>query len=197
MLRQYESADVARGVGSAPPSDHDLLRRCRGHDMEAWDLLVARYERLIFSVALRNGLSRDDAADVTQTTFLAMLESLGALRQDERLPFWLMTVARREAWRLRRRRQRDLASDGAKSLAVSALPTDAIGDWERVAVVHEAVESLASPCRELILAMFFDATAPSYSTIAKQLGRSVGSLGPMRARCLARVRQSLGEDAHT
>src|SRR5436305_13408180 len=60
----------------APPEDAQLLERCRDGDSAAWDALVRRYERLVFSVALRNGLSREDAADVAQTTFLALLRSI-------------------------------------------------------------------------------------------------------------------------
>ena len=87
--------------------DSDLLHRCHDGDAHAWEALVTRYERLIFSVALRNGLTREDAADVTQTTFVALLESMARLRDDDRVSYWLMTVARRQAWRLRRCRDQE------------------------------------------------------------------------------------------
>src|ERR671932_568221 len=80
------------GRSAAALGDRDLLDRCQDGDAHAWEMLVARYERLIFSVALRNGLTREDAADVTQTTFVALLESMGRLRADgERVSYWLMT----------------------------------------------------------------------------------------------------------
>jgi len=56
-------------------SDARLLQGCRRGEAESWDALVHRYERLVFSVALRSGLSPADAADVTQSTFIALLEA--------------------------------------------------------------------------------------------------------------------------
>src|ERR1700677_2093187 len=102
-----EPADTASAAGSWRAEGHlavdaELVAACRTGDQEAWGLLVERYERLVFSVALRNGVSREEAADITQMTFMALLESIGRLRDDERLASWLMSVARRLAWRQRR-----------------------------------------------------------------------------------------------
>ena len=57
--------------------------------------------------------------------------------------------------------------------------------------VYQAVQQLGEPCRTLITALFFEPTEPSYAEIAAQLGRPVGSIGPVRARCLARLRPLL------
>jgi RNA polymerase sigma factor (sigma-70 family) len=173
-----------------PPSDLELLRACRRGDQDAWELLVARYERLVFSVALRNGVTREEAADITQMTFIALLESIGKLRQDQRLASWLMSVARRMAWRQRQRSNRECL--GVESVSS---PEDPIADWERIAVVHEGLVRLGSGCRDLLLALYFDPASPSYAVIAERLGRSIGGIGPMRARCLERMRALLGEDA--
>lgn len=171
-----------------PPSDAELIEGCRSGDADAWDTLVARYERLVFSVARRNGLERDDAADVTQVTFIALLDSLAALRADERLSSWLMTVARRQAWRVLRRRQVELP------VATMTEVVDPLADWDRVACVHDALRRLPRPCRDLLHALYFDPTEPSYAEVAAQLGRSIGGIGPMRARCLQRMRVLLDED---
>ena len=185
------SASWSAGSGrtDAAVPDSDLLHRCQDGDAHAWEMLVARYERLIFSVALRTGLTREDAADVTQTTFVALLESITRLRDDERVSYWLMTVARRQAWRVRRRRDRESpwCDDAAERV-------DPIGDWERITDVYTALRRLGQPCRDLLHALYFDPAAPSYAAIAERLGRAVGGLGPMRARCLRRMRTLLGED---
>lgn len=173
-----------------PVPDSDLLRRCRTGDAEAWETLVGRYERLVFSVALRNGMSREDAADITQTTFIALLDAIDLLREDERLGSWLMTVARRQAWRNRRRTERVTGS-----LDQASAPADAIEDWERLAWLHGGLQQLGDPCRELLTALYLDSDSPSYATIAPRLNRAVGSIGPLRARCLARLREILGEAA--
>ncbi len=175
-------------IVARPRSDADLIRGCRAGESDAWDALVGRYERLVFSVALRNGLGSEDAADVTQMAFVALLDSLSALRDDERLSSWLMTVARRQSWRVRRRREVE------RPLAMVAQVVDPLADWDRVACVHDALQQLPSPCRELLHALYFDPAEPSYAEVAARLGRSIGGIGPMRARCLQRMRTLLGED---
>jgi RNA polymerase sigma factor (sigma-70 family) len=177
-------------VSPAVASDSELLQRCRKGDAEAWEILVGRYERLVFSVALRNGVSWEDAADVTQTTFIALLDAIDLLREDQRLGSWLMTVARRQAWRSRRRGERMTGP-----LDRSSAPADAIEDWERLVWLHAGLEQLGDPCRELLTALYLDVDSPSYAAIAPRLNRAVGSIGPLRARCLARLRAILGEAA--
>jgi RNA polymerase sigma factor (sigma-70 family) len=173
------------------PSDLELLNACRAGNPEAWELLVERYERLVFSVALRNGASREEAADITQMTFIALLESIGKLREEQRVASWLMSVARRLAWRQRRRSDRErLGLEGISS------SDDAIENWERVAVIQEGLQRLNRPCRDLILALYFDPASPSYAAVAERLGRPIGGIGPMRARCLQRLRSLLGEEAN-
>ena len=46
----------------------------------------------------------------------------------------------------------------------------------------------------LLLALYFDPAAPSYSEIAERMGRAIGGIGPMRARCLERLRCLVEED---
>jgi RNA polymerase sigma factor (sigma-70 family) len=170
-------------------TDYSLLRRCAAGDERAWDQLVGRYERLVFSVALKNGVSREDAADITQLTFTALLDSIEVLREDGSLPAWLMTVARRQAWRVRRRASRE------QPLPIEALEPDASQtDYERIAVVHWALSRLGTRCRLLLYALFFDPDAPPYAVIADRLDFAVGSIGPQRARCLQRMRTLLDED---
>jgi len=171
-------------------SDLELLSACRTGDQDAWEVLVERYERLVFSVALRNGVTREEAADITQMTFIALLESIEKLREEQRVASWLMTVARRLAWRQRRRSEQEC--HWGERVHSSE---DPIAAWERVAVLHEGLQQLGRACRDLLLALYFDPASPSYAAVAKRLGRPVGGIGPMRARCLQRLRALLGEDA--
>src|SRR6185295_19506940 len=70
-------------------TDEELILACRKGDTHAWECLLHKYERLVFSIALNYGLSRDDAADVVQTTFLGLIQNLDTLRADSRLSAWL------------------------------------------------------------------------------------------------------------
>jgi RNA polymerase sigma factor (sigma-70 family) len=184
------TARAAPGRSLNSRTDAALLSRCAHGDAAAWDTLVARYERLVFSVALRNGLSREDAAEVMQTTFIALLQSIDKLREEDRLSYWLMTVARRQAWRLRGRQDRqqpwtDELNGGGE---------EPMRDWERVAVLHDGLAQLGTPCNDLLFALYFDPASPSYAQIATRLGRAIGGLGPLRARCLEKLRSILGEE---
>ena len=173
-------------------SDAELLWACRAGDAAAWGDLVRRYERLVFSVALRTGLSRPDAADVTQSTFLALLESLESIKDDQRLSYWLMTVARRKAWRLRARSAREIPN-GIDDFR-DGTPTDDVAGWEREADLYDALVALGAPCNQLLHGLYLDPEEPSYATLARRFKRSIGSIGPMRGRCLKRLRSLLGED---
>ncbi len=174
--------DVAR----APLTDTELLVRCRAGQEEAWDMLVGRYERLVYSIAVRNGLTHEDAVDVAQNTFGALLESIDTVRDDERLAWWLMTVARRQSWRIRDRRRHEVPY-----AQLDLAPTDPLVDWERAASLHQALNGLGNPCRNLLIALYFEPDSPPYSEVARRFGRSIGSIGPMRGRCLARLRAML------
>jgi RNA polymerase sigma factor (sigma-70 family) len=170
-------------------SDSELLQRCRGRDADAWDLLVSRYERLVYTVALRNGLSAEDAADVTQSTFVMLIDSLDRIRDDEKLASWLMTVARRQSWRVRNLSRRSVALEEAAEGSV-----DPLADWATVVALHDALSTLGGSCRELLLALYFEPESPSYAEIAERMGRSIGGIGPLRGRCLDKLRGILEEE---
>jgi RNA polymerase sigma factor (sigma-70 family) len=171
-------------------TDADLLRRCRRRDADAWNQLVSRYERLVYTVALRNGLNPDDAADVTQSTFVALVDSLDRIREEEKLPSWLMTVARRQAWRIRNLNRRttplEVAAEGS---------TDPFADWSTTTAIHDALATLGGTCRELLLALYFEPEEPSYAEIAQRFGRSIGGIGPLRGRCLDKLRVILEDES--
>src|SRR3712207_9005599 len=76
--------------------DRDLILDCRNGDVRAWQRLLDRYERLVFSVPRRYGLSREDAADITQLTFTILFQSMDTLPEESTLGAWLTTVARRD-----------------------------------------------------------------------------------------------------
>ena len=198
-------------VGAPPASPQDLpgdreanaglaalVERCLMGDDTAWSALVARYERLVYSVALRQGLSVDDAADVTQTVFESLFESLGRIRQLPNLAAWLVSVTQRQCWRTNLRRRQETPTDspletltggGAELLHLAGVAQP--GEAEDSLAIINAVASLPEPCRTLLLSLYFDPSEPSYAEVAIRLRRPVGSIGPTRARCLGALRQVL------
>ncbi len=184
------------GVGS----DRDLIRRCRQGSAGAWRQLLNKYERLVYSIPLRYGLSRDDAADIAQITFTILIQSLDSLSEDSRLGPWLVTVARRHTWRLLERNRRESASERLEGadVAESAIllgksDADSIERWELTEWLDAGLSKIGPACRELLLALYFQPEGSSYAEVAARLGMPIGSIGPRRARCLKSLKQVLSE----
>jgi RNA polymerase sigma factor (sigma-70 family) len=172
------------------PSDSNLIQQCLRGEVAAWDRLVDRYGRLVYSVARRCGLNEVDSEDVFQAVFLALYRRLNQLRDVERISSWLITTASRESWRVRRRGRRhesldeEVSADSEEGLARAAA-------WERQHLVREALEQLGGPCKPLLEALFLDPAEPDYEAVSRQLGIKLGSIGPTRARCLAKLERIL------
>ena len=185
----------ARGV--ADP-DRDLIVRCRQGSTGAWQRLFNKYERLVYSIPLRYGLSHHDAADVVQLTFTILIQSLDTLRDDSRLGPWLATVARRHTWRLMERNRRESASEHLDdtSLAESAAllgksDADSIEHWELTEWLEAGLSKIDERCRDLLLALYFQPERSSYAEVGARFNMPTGSIGPTRARCLERLKQTL------
>src|SRR4028119_1163355 len=143
-------------------SDRDLIRRCRQGSAGAWRRVLDNYERLVYSIPLRYGLSQHDAADVAQITFTILLQSLDTLPDDSRLGPWLATVARRHTWRFLERNRRETASQSldCMRLAPSAMllgkhDADAIEHWELGEGLDAGLSKVGERCRELLLMLYF------------------------------------------
>jgi RNA polymerase sigma factor (sigma-70 family) len=172
-------------------SDQSLLAACRAGDEQGWLRLLDKYERLVFSIPLNYGLSREDAADITQNAFTALLQTLPDLRPDSNLGGWLATVARRQSWRLLAQRKREQLDplDGELSSTLWPSHTGGIERWELIEWLHGGLTNLNQRCRHLLVALYFDEQERSYAQIAAELGMPEGSIGPTRARCLQRLKQ--------
>jgi len=185
-----------------PATDAELVEACRARRPAAWEQLVLRFERLIFTVPRRAGLGPDEAADVFQTVFMRLHEHLDSLTQPERVQAWLVTTARRETLRLLQERRRTVPlalpgprggddEPGAEIEAVDPepLPEQLLDDLQQRHRARLALSGLGEPCRGLLGLLYGPAEAPPYATIAAELGMPIGSIGPTRARCLAKLRE--------
>ncbi len=195
---------LVKNERDAVGADRDLIRRCRQGNAGAWHQLLKKYERLVYSIPLRYGLSRDDAADIAQNTFTILLESLNTLSEDSRLGPWLATVARRQSWRLLERNRRERPSeilDGADLAARAVLlgksNADSIEHWELTELLDTGLSQIGESCRQLLLALYFQPELSSYAEVAASLGMPIGSIGPTRARCLKSLKKVLGEGQRT
>jgi RNA polymerase sigma factor (sigma-70 family) len=181
-------------------SDRELVLACRRGDESAWEALVRRYQRLIYTIPRRAGLNEDSASDVFQEVFATLFEKLDALENPERLKAWLVTTAKRKTWRLISREKGSQSFEGDDESDANEfsdlpdntpLPDEALIQLEEQHRVRVAVSGLDSRCQQLLALLFYQQEQPPYSEIAAQLGTTEGSIGPTRARCLKKLLQLL------
>ena len=181
-----------RGLGVDDRSTADLVGAANAGDSSAWSELVDRYGGLVWAVARGFALSTADASDVSQTTWLRLVEHLGKLREPEHLGGWLATTARHECFRVLRRRGREVVGVDTDLDIESGEPTPeaVILHTERDRLVWTSLGEIPQRCQVLLRAL---AAAPpaSYVEISAALDMPVGSIGPTRARCLDHLKKRL------
>jgi len=157
-------------------------------DQRAWEQLVEEFSGLVWAVTRAHRLSRSDAADVAQTTWLRLVEHIGRVQDPGRLGAWLATTARRECLRLVRTAARTVPADHE---VLEREPSDTTVDAdvllaERDTALWQAFDRLPARDQGLLRLLVADPT-PSYDEIGAALGMPIGSIGPTRARCLERL----------
>jgi RNA polymerase sigma factor (sigma-70 family) len=156
----------------------------------------------VHTVVLRAGLDEHAAADVFQTVFERLHSALPTLREPDRLSAWIVTTARRETLQALRRRRRETSLDALRETgengdgpafdpaAPDPLPAELLDDLQQLHLLRLALERLDERCRSLLSLLFADGDErPAYAEIGARLGMPAGSLGPTRARCLAKLRR--------
>jgi RNA polymerase sigma factor (sigma-70 family) len=169
----------------------DLVRRAAAGERWAWERLVDQYSRLIWAITRDFKLVESDAADVAQVTWLRLLENIHKIENPDRVGSWLATTARNECLRCLANRKRVVLAEDEDVLQSAAPETPEIDERllleERAEQVREAMTRL--PLRwQRMLDMLMADPPVSYAEISDQLGLPVGSIGPTRSRCLARLK---------
>jgi RNA polymerase sigma factor (sigma-70 family) len=177
-----------------------LVRRAAEGDRAAWDDIVVEYAGLVGAVVRGFRLREAQAADAAQTTWLRLVEHLADIREPERLAGWLRTTARRVCLEVIRENGREQLTDWTDEPPSTAVdrfrnaedegPEASAVRREQQALVRGAVADLPERHRTL-LALLVAVPHVSYEDISARLDMPVGSIGPTRARILARLRQVL------
>jgi RNA polymerase sigma factor (sigma-70 family) len=167
----------------------ELIQAASEGDASAWGALVDRFQGLVWATARAHRLSQADAADVTQTTWLRLVENLDRINDPERLGGWLATTARRECLRHLRLRGRELQieDDGVFEAPSEEAAEDRLIMRERNDALRRAFARIGERCQAL-LRMLSAPEPPSYEEIGAALGMPIGAIGPTRARCLDKLR---------
>lgn len=170
-----------------------LVSAARTGNNDALGQIVTELSPLLWQVARAAGLSSGDAEDVLQTVWLRLVAQLDNIHDSAALVGWLVTTAKREAWRVRAAGRKQLPADQE---LLAQLPDEGPGSEEQVILDDQrrtlwvAIGRLSTRCQELLRIIAF-APRPDYATVAAALGMPVGSIGPTRGRCLAKLRALL------
>lgn len=185
MIHRGETRPEDRG-------DEALVEACLKGDESAWSTLIERYAGLVHGLARRAGLDPDDAADAAQAVFLIAWRNLGLLDRPGALGGWLATITRREAWRLKRRRERERGEElPSGDVAQPARVEREMLAAERRHWLERGIERLGERCRTLLELLFLRRPPATYEEVAEALDMPIGSIGPTRGRCLEKLRDVL------
>jgi len=157
------------------PSDAELVRRARKGEEVAFGLLVERYQRPAYSVALSVTGRHEDAEDAAQEAFLVALQRLDECRSPERFGGWLMTIVRNRSKNLVRReslREMDELPFGVRSRMPT--PDRTAETTELRGILREALDELPEVQREVVL--LHDLEGWKHREIAKRLDLPCGTV---------------------
>jgi RNA polymerase sigma factor (sigma-70 family) len=203
--------------GPAPSTAYDVMPYSRGGivdradvgalvesavdgDAAAWKALVEGLSPLVWSVVRSHRLSDADAHEVYQTAWFRFAQHLGRIREPEKAGAWLASTARHECLKVLRSLRRLTPTDDPQVLdriSEDRTPEQSFLDLEEAAAQSERIrrlwqefEELGDRCRQL-LRVLMSTPPPSYQEVSAALGIAVGSIGPLRQRCLRRLRARL------
>lgn len=170
--------------------DPELISLCLKGDSQAWEALILRYRRLIYSIPVKFGFSPSDASDVFQSVCLRLIEHLGELKDENKVSGWLITTTTRQCIHVKAQNRREASTEDGYDE-----PADPSESLEEIRIqiqaqqnVRDAVDQLAERCRKLLELLYFDPKDPSYESIAEAMQMPIPSIGPTRARCLDKLR---------
>jgi RNA polymerase sigma factor (sigma-70 family) len=173
-----------------------LFRAYREGDKASIGELVKLVTPILWHTARGQRLDRELAEDVVQSSWLALVRSAESISDPQAILQWLIVSTRREAWRVVKRADRveprEFENDEIVSPADDQPDAQVLrshGDthlWEHIARLSER-------CQALLRVIAF-ADRPDYASVAESLGMPVGSIGPTRGRCLAKLREQLNND---
>jgi RNA polymerase sigma factor (sigma-70 family) len=169
-------------------------------DRQRLSELVDLVTPLLWHTVRAQRVGHDQAEDVVQTTWLRLVHHADAIQDPRAVLAWLIVTAKRESWRVVKDARRaqpipetddsydvpDTSMDGPESAALASVDGRVL--WRHI-------ESLSERCKSLLRVVAFS-DRPDYATVAQALGMPVGSIGPTRGRCLAKLRLLLDTDPH-
>jgi RNA polymerase sigma-70 factor (ECF subfamily) len=181
------------------PGDDELILRVQGGDRVSYDLLVKRYQRRIYFLALRMARDHDVADDIAQETFVRAWFAIGSFEIGRNFYTWIYRICMNLSINhLKRRRFAVAASqmsdetDPLEREAGGASPYDAMVSEEMTSRIESAIESLSPKYKAVLVLRVYENM--SYEDIARTLEISVGTVMSRLFRAREKIREALEED---
>ena len=195
---QKRAAQVPKQREERTLSDAELIAACLQGDGDAWEVLVNRYRRLIYSIPFKWGLQREDAMEIFQAVWQDCFQELHLLRDIDRLQAWLVRIAVRKCYRFK-------AGKSGSPEEVEIVETDHVLEdqsgnllrrLDQEQMIRTTMAQLTGRCQQVISALFFEDPFPGYAALAERLGLSSNSIGFTRDRCLQRMGKLLEDKGY-
>lgn len=171
----------------------ELVAGAREGDEGAWAALVEQFAGLVWHVIRGFRLPNAVAEDIYQTTWLRLAENLDRVRQPESVGGWLARTARNECLRAVKINGREILRDDLEiNLSDHRVEIEkGVDDEARDKILWDAFGRLSESCQRLLRLLIADPPVP-YERVGELMNMSIGSIGPTRARCLAKLRTTRG-----
>jgi RNA polymerase sigma factor (sigma-70 family) len=173
-----------------------LFSAFRSGDDAAMAELVTLVTPILWHTVRAQRLDRQSAEDVIQTAWLALVKSAESITEPQAVVQWLIVSARRESWRVVKKGDRVDPTDFDGDFVLEPVretPEDLVLRNDSDSRLWQHILQLPDRCRVLLRVIAF-ADRPDYAAVAEALGMPIGSIGPTRGRCLAKLRQLLTAD---
>lgn len=165
----------------------------RDGDTQRMDVLVDLLSPVLWHTARGQGLDATSASDVVQTAWLRLVENADRVTDSRAVLGWLITTVRRESWRVVKSHGHEVGEVTAEVVANTPDPSATAITAERDRMLWRHFSALTPRCQALLRVIAFS-DRPDYAAVSESLGMPVGSIGPTRGRCLAKLRDLLGAD---
>ncbi|MBA3881882.1 MAG: RNA polymerase sigma factor [Chthoniobacterales bacterium] len=169
-------------------TDRDIYKAAIRGDRDAFELIIRASSRNLFAIAYGVLQDRAEAEDVVQDAFVKAWKSRWRVRDPEKFPAWLATIARHRARDVARTRR---SVPLGQELSDTPDPANAVGDdGDNVhGQVHAALAALPETHRIALTLRYFDAL--DYDTIQRTLGLTNGALRGILGRALQTMRKRM------
>ena len=155
--------------------DRDLIAQARRENVEAYNVLISRWERRIFNYILRLVKNREDALDLSQDVFLKAYQNLRKLEDPGRFAPWLYRIAHNEAYsHLRKNRPETELEDAQFERWLEPSPSRRMLPIEVSLAVERALERLSDDQREAVVLKIYQGF--KFEEMAEILGCPVSTV---------------------